>query len=93
MLRLYVHSVCSSVVDLVRGDSRVVKQCKRFALEHAGNAKMFRDHGQAMHARFVGGGWGRGRGVRGTQLFDFFVRPNADDGFDVCHVRDKDHST
>ena len=26
---------------------------KRIALEHAGNAKMFRDHGQAMRARFV----------------------------------------
>ena len=49
---------------------------------------MFRDHGQAMHARFVEGGRERGRG-RGTQLFGVFFRPNADDGFDVCHVRDK----
>ena len=24
-----------------------------------------------------------------TLQFDFFIRSNADDGFDVCHARDK----
>ena len=42
MLQLYFRSVCSSVVALVRGDSHVVNECNRFALEHTGNVKLLR---------------------------------------------------
>ena len=57
---------------------RVVKQCNRFALDHADTAKMFRDHGQALHSRFV-------KVSREATVWLSFA-PTPMTAFDVCQV-------